>query len=409
MGRAARAIVVGLFALAGCRGGGGAGGAGGGGAGVAGTGSGVGGGGGAAGSAGVPGGNGGAGGTAGAAGRGGDGGTAGAAAGGGGVGGTAGGAGAAGSGGAGGCAFTVAASLSTAIPTVGIVTFATDPPDVTTAEIQFGLAAGGPTMTAPVDLTQPDHRTLLLGMKASGSYVFRIVATAAAAACTSADYTLTTGALSRGVLKVPPTIYDDAGRARGFIVVTALGGLSFVLDADGDPVWWLPSSRPATTRTQMSWDGRDVYLVSMNPGNVERISMDGLDVDGNVSGLAGAHHDLTAIPGGVAALLQVPVDGGIANSLVERSRDGTITTVVADLATLYPASHPNAIHYTPWDDSYTVGDSLATAFVKITRMGELVWQFGGVNPNYPSKLFQGVTPWRVNHGHHSSPTAPSRS
>ena len=63
------------------------------------------------------------------------------------------------------CSFTAEGTLSPAIPTVGIVTWSTTLSPLTSAEIQFGLTAPGSTMTAPVDLTQPNHRTLLLMMK----------------------------------------------------------------------------------------------------------------------------------------------------------------------------------------------------------------------------------------------------
>jgi hypothetical protein len=391
MGRAA-VTIVGLLAIGGCGASGGAhgsaglGGRGGTGEGTSGVGGGAGAGGtDASGSAGA---------TAGAAGS--------AAGGAGGTGGAAGSAtGGAGAAGASGCTFTVDASLSTAISTVGIVTFTTDATNMTAAEIRFGLASGGPTMTAPVDLAQPGHRTLLLGMKVSSTYSLRIVATTGAGTCTSADYTLTTGAAPSVVRLQAPMIDDPARHAHGFIVVSPLGGTSFIIDADGTPVWWTPVPRPEASRALISWDGRDVYLVPMNPGVVFRISMDGSDVDRNVSGLATANHDLTAIPGGVATILSTPrADGTVLNSIVERATDGTITMVVADLATLGPSSHTNSIHYYPWDDSYTIGDSVAASFVKITRKGELIWQFGGTNTIHPSALFQGVSPWNVNHGHH---------
>ena len=88
-------------------------------------------------------------------------------------------AGVTGGGGAGGCTITATSTLGT-IPTVGIVTFTTSATGVTAAEIRFGLLSTGPTMTAPVDLTQASYRTLLLGMKGSSDYVYRIVVTSSA-------------------------------------------------------------------------------------------------------------------------------------------------------------------------------------------------------------------------------------
>lgn len=343
---------------------------------------------------------GGSGGVSGASGAGGAGGVSGAS----GAGGSGGAAGTGGTGGATGCAFTVASSLSPAIPTVGIVTFTTSLAGVSAAEIRFGLAATGPTMTAPVDLTQPGYRTLLLGMKASSGYVFRIVATSAAGTCTSEDYTLTTGALPSGPPTVTATIANAAAHARGFIITTntlAPWVGAYIFDSDGSVVWAAPFPT-LTSRAHMSWDGRDMYMVSENPngpnaGSVGRISMDGMTVDNNLSGVDKvAHHDLTAIPGGIAVLTW----SGAGGSVVERAADGTLTTVV-ELANVYNnAVHSNAIHYAPWDDTYTISDRNANLFVKITRKGQLLWQFGGANPKDATRFFTGLQAWTGNHGHH---------
>jgi len=323
-----------------------------------------------------------------------------------GVGGTSAAGGAGGGGGTSGvvaCMFDVKSSLSTAIPTVGIVTFTTDLAAMTGAEIRFGLASTGPTMTAPVDLARPDYRTLLLGMKGSSPYVFRIVATSAAGTCTSADYTLMTGPVPATVPNRTPTMRDASRQARGFILTSSTSGIGpfFIIDTDGAPVWWMTAPFQGTaTRAHMSWDGNDMYLVWGNAagasGDVARISMDGLTVEQKLSGLNTAHHDLTAIPGGVATL--VTANG---NAVVERSGDGTITTAVPDLAAVYGVGgHVNSIHYDPSDDTYTVGDSGRHLYTKITRKGDMVWQFGGGTANDPSKGFQGVPRWNISHGHH---------
>jgi hypothetical protein len=163
----------------------------------------------------------------------------------------------------------------------------------------------------------------------------------------------------------------------------------------------------------MSWDGKDMYAVAQNSGNttgqgnIARISMDGTEVENNLSGIASAHHDFTVFPGGIAMLLW-SAPGVTNNSVVERASDGTLTTVLADLAAVYTPTasdgtvwfHPNSIHYHPWDDSYTIGDPYPRAYVKITRKGQLVWQFGGSNPKDPGKHIQ-VPAWSgENHGHH---------
>jgi hypothetical protein len=300
------------------------------------------------------------------------------------------------------CTFAVTSSLSAAIPTVGIVTFTTTLAPLSSAEIRFGLASGGPTMVAPVDLAQPDYRTLLLGMKGSARYTFQIAASSATGTCTSGSYSLTTGAVPSAVPTPTTTIVDAAAHARGFIITSrSLGtGWVVIVDADGAPVWWVTSGLGDVDRAHMSWDGKNMYVVGLS-SSPAKISMDGTKIE-TIS--LRAHHDLTAIPGGIATFV-LPLGSSGPNSVVERAEDGTLTTVVADVGSLYNASssfHPNAIHYYPWDDSYTVSDLNASLFVKISRRGELIWQLGGSNPKDASKFFtlQGIAPWVENHGHH---------
>jgi hypothetical protein len=330
--------------------------------------------------------------------------------------GAAGGGGAAGAagnaGGAGGCTITASVTLSSAIPTVAVVTWTTDLESVTSAEIQFGLADhSGPTMVAPVDLTQPGYRTLLLGMKGTHAYAYRIVANSGATSCTSPSHTITTGAVSTDIPQLTTTIMNPAAHDPGFIVTsTGSTGLSqniaYILDADGDPVWWaLAPANPS--RAHMSWDGQEMWMEALNVtnmgGEMRRVSMDGSMTESNISGLSNAHHDFTPLPGnGIAAMLWTASGMNASNALVEVSASGAITTIVPDFSTLYTATafHPNAIHYYPSDDTYTISDRFSSLFVKITRAGELIWQLGGKNPVDPTKFFtvEGAA-WQVNHGH----------
>jgi hypothetical protein len=86
-----------------------------------------------------------------------------------------------GSGGSGGAGlFTITVQLasavkSTAPTTVGIVTWSISVTGITSAHIDFGLDTSY-GMTAPVDLTAANYRTLLLGMKPAMTYHFRVVA-----------------------------------------------------------------------------------------------------------------------------------------------------------------------------------------------------------------------------------------
>jgi hypothetical protein len=242
-------------------------------------------------------------------------------------------------------------------------------------------------------------------MKGSTKYTFQIVARSGGGTCTSGSYALTTGAVPSTVPKpMPATIVDASAHARGFIVTTAFdAGRVIIFDADGAPVWWVTEGLVnLSMRAHMSWDGKNMYVVGLSD-SVDKIAMDGTKIE--VLLPLRAHHDMTAIPGGIAVLALPAVAGG-PSSVVERADDGTLTTVVADLASVYNAVssfHPNAIHYDPRDDTYTVSDLNASLFVKISRRGELIWQLGGSNPKDATKFFQGVAPWKGNHGHHLLP------
>ncbi|HEY7372915.1 MAG TPA: hypothetical protein VIF57_12185, partial [Polyangia bacterium] len=298
------------------------------------------------GSAGSAAGGGGRGGAGGSAGQGGSGGASG------GRGGTTGSAGSLGGSGTGGtvtCTITATSSLATAIPTVGIVTFTTSLASLTGAEIQFGPAATGPTMTAPVDLTQPSYRTLLLGMKGSMAYVFRVVATSSAGTCTSQDYMLTTGAVPSSVPKPTATIMNAATHAKGFMVTSSgiSGTGAWIYDSDGAPVWW--STGPSgTSRIQMSWDGSKMYMMALNvqnsgAGKVNIVNMDGSGAT-TAAGMTTSHHDMTAIPGGFATLLWNSSGIDAPCSMVERADDGTMKTIIANMNTVYNSStwHTNS-------------------------------------------------------------------
>jgi hypothetical protein len=319
--------------------------------------------------------------------------------------------GASGAAGAIACTITATTTLSTAMPNVAIVTWSTDLPNLTGAKIAFAPQAGGTTLWAPVDLTQPAYRTLLLGMKPSTSYGFQIVASTAAGSCTSNVYALTTGALPIAPPTISTTIIDPAAHDRGFIVTSTglSGNTTFIIDPDGAVVW-AASGPNITSRAHLSWDGTRMYMMALNvantdTGEVQVVSMDGTGMT-SLPGLTASHHDLSPIPGGFATLLWTSSGENGPCSMVEYAdATGALTTVVADMGSLYNSTrfHTNSIHYYPTDDTYTLSDREPNLFVKVTRGGQLIWQFGGSNPKDPSKFFSGVPTWMVNHGHQLLP------
>ena len=312
-----------------------------------------------------------------------------------------------GGGGPGGsCTITATTTMGT-IPTVGIVTYTTDLTGLTGGQIDFGLP-GGTMMTAPIDTTQATPKTLLLGMKGGMSYTYRITLKAPSGNCTSKDYTFMTGAVPSSVAKPTVTVMNAAMHDKGFIVTSGglMGTTTEIIDTDGDVVWWA-TGPSQNSRSHMSWDGSHMYMMALNvqnsgSGKVTYLAMDGSG-NTNVTGVAASHHDLTAIPGGFATPLWNTSGIDAPCSLVEFANDTwKTTTVIADMSTVYNSStfHTNAVHYYASDDSYTLGDRNPSLYVKVSRAGALIWQFGGSNPKDATKNFSGVTTWMVNHGHH---------
>lgn len=319
--------------------------------------------------------------------------------------------GGAGAGGEHPCGFEVDATLSSAIPTVGIVTWSVAMQNVDEAHIDFGLTSTGFSLQAPVDLEAPAHRTLLLGMKGERHYSFRIVASAGSETCTSETFALTTGPVANSLPTIRREVLNDGAVAPGFILsTTGLGGrgdgpgpTAFIFDAEGEVVWWTPAPSGAGS-ARMNWEGTEMWISAVNNGGgggeMRRVSMDGLDVEPHVTGLDAAHHDFTVLPGG--SIVTIMHREGGCSRIVQRNPDGTLTDVVENVSTLYEPvrdCHPNAIHYHPEDQSFTLSDRNPNLFVKFSRSGELEWQFGGTNalgPWLPGE-------WKVNHGHHLLP------
>ncbi len=321
-----------------------------------------------------------------------------------------------------GCSFIADSSRSSAIPTVGIVEWSTDLADVVSAQIVYALNGAGANVlnaggVAPVDLEEASHRTLLLGLKGQSTYTFHIEATSSnGTTCTSEDYELTTGAVS-GAPQITRTGGNAAAQAKGFIVTC--GGLNsngpaIIIDADGDVVWWAAAPRDCG-RARMDYEGKNLWMGTLNAqnlnGEMRRVSMDGTDVQNNVSGLSRAHHDFTVVPGGIVAVLAWRGGGtDVESDLLERAPDGTVTTAFGIGSNVYAGGpselgagsntyHANSIQYYAADDSYTIGDRNPNMFVKVTRSGTPVWQLGGNCSGAPAPRCA-TADWDVNHGHH---------
>jgi hypothetical protein len=316
------------------------------------------------------------------------------------------------------CAFTLIENqVSAQIPTVGIVAWALagEPPD--SATIVYRLKHGPASLLnqggeAPVALANADHRTLLLGLKQGRDYTFHIQATRQGATCASPEYALpTTGSLS-GAPKVTVSVAQPEKRAPGFIVTssgTFVPDAAFIIDADGEIVWTFPGPA-STTRAHMDYEGRNMWMIALNVlnegGEMRSVSMDGQQLSMNVAGLDTAHHDFTVMPGGKVAALAWGAPGvdPVGNLLV-RSPDGQVTTAFQIDGRLYASDsfHPNAVHYIPADDSFTIADRNPNVVVKVSSAGVPAWQLGGSCAGAPAGAHCSPQAWQVDHGHHLLP------
>jgi hypothetical protein len=324
-------------------------------------------------------------------------------------------AGSTGSGGAtGDCTITPTFVRSTKIPTVAIVTFTTTFQYPTSAQIDFGLDTSY-GMTAPVDLTKTDYRTVLLGMKPSRSYHVRISVAGASDSCTSGDYIVNSGPLANGLSAPTITTYDAGALAGGFLVTgqysgltlggSATGAPAYILDKDGSYVWWYIAADTDAAGVAMSYDGNYIWINNVNvPNNkatVHRVSMDGMIDEDHSSEFVGLSHQLTVLPDETIAFYAYGSNG--CDDIKLRAPDGTVTTVV-NAKTAHGGAgncHVNAIFYSKDDDTLVFSDLDNNCLTKVTRTGATVWVLNGGVGGIASSFNGGALTWTGGqHGFH---------
>ena len=295
----------------------------------------------------------------------------------------AGGGGATGTGGSGtGTAtFTVQVQLASAVNsaapgTIGIVTWTVNVSALTEAHIDFGLDTSY-GMTAPVDLTLTDHRTLLLGMKPAKTYHFRVVARDASMTYTSADYTVMTGPATTTVSISRFQVMNATTRKRGFIMTSYWSGsgsaVPFIIDGDGEIVWWGrggPSGGIA--RARMSADGKNMWFTSAsNTGQpLQRLTMDTLTAQTYTNVVTS--HDLTAVSGETMAYLDYGERD--CQSIFEIVPSGTTREIFESQGIVNSSGcHGNSLRYSQQEDLYTYSEVSQDVFV-INRAGAVQWR-----------------------------------
>ena len=230
--------------------------------------------------------------------------------------------------------------------TVGIVTWSVEGITPQQAEIRFGLTdAYG--MHAPVDLDETDFRTLLLGMKPDRTYHFQIVVDADGVTYVSDDYTIDTGPATN-LIALTASVENASLHERGYILSTQLqspiddNSVVFILDPDGDLVWWYVSGVGQTSRARLSYNGKSMWLIpdrgALGSAAIQRISLDTLE---STMYDVGASHD--AVPAGQEMLAFIEYGEGDCGSIFELYEDG-YTKEIFESSDLLPGLVPNECH-----------------------------------------------------------------
>jgi hypothetical protein len=303
------------------------------------------------------------------------------------------------------CTITPTASTSTKIPTVGIVTFTTTLASPTSASIKFGLDTNY-GMTAPVDLKQTSYRTLLLGMKPSKTYHYQITVTSSSGSCSSADQMIATGARPNGTAlpTLMVTTNNKAALWGGFLVIGSYQGgtnQSYILDADGDFVWWYATGSDGCG-TRMSYDGQYMWINNANvpdqATHVHRVTMDGLTDTDFSTPFAHLSHQITPLLDGSVAFYTTGSNGCDDIKLFPANGTPTSTaTTVVNARTAHGGTNPchlNNIEYSASDDTLVFSDLDNDVLTKVSKTtGATVWVLngntGGITSTFTGDLWSG--------------------
>lgn len=278
--------------------------------------------------------------------------------------------------------------------TVGIVTWSLADQTIISASIQFGLDESY-GMVAPVDLEVEGLRTLLLGMKPMKTYHLRVVAETTGGSLASKDFTVTTGAAPDELQLGTFDVKNPTGHEPGFIVTSFWRGDSssyiFILDQDGEVVWWYDTGMNGVARARMSADGNNMWMIE--PDNegapIARVSMDTLDAETYAETIGS--HDLTPVSGATMAYLDYGEPD--CNSIFEIDPSGVTKEVWDSAGTAGGMCHGNALRYSKAEDVFTFSDVSTDVWV-VGRDGEFKWGLA-------DKVEGGVATWGgTNHGHH---------
>ncbi|MBN2194022.1 MAG: hypothetical protein JW751_14500 [Polyangiaceae bacterium] len=307
-------------------------------------------------------------------------------------------------------AFTVSDTLSTVIPTVDTVHWSVNVP-IEAAHIDFGRRADDweyqATIGAP---SQSDNRTMLLGMKPSTEYFYRIAVEQDGRTCTSEVRQIVTGEKRNGLPVLETTTPIPDGVSQGFTLACVFGfgfggsgTWSFILDQDGEFVWWYRGSGGEDcVRATMSYDGESMWLANGNvpgpdQGTLTRVRMDGTDEIGYF--VPHRHHDVAVLPDEYVAYFEYEDGDAEGCDVVKELNPATgVSTTVYDVGRANPSfsghCHANAINWWPEQHQYTLSVMYWDSIIAFTRQGVLAWRFGGEISDYAGPS------WSRQHQHH---------
>lgn len=317
--------------------------------------------------------------------------------------------------------FTVDVSLSEKMKTVAIVNW-TLGQEVQSAEIHFGTDAGNLDKVAPVDLSETNFRTLLLGMKQNTTYSFQIFAVSGGTTYESEVLEITTEALAATLPEL--TVIDtDASKLYGGFTINCTGvggigggnvaGTAFIFDRDGDMVWAYPLEDTAVngcSRARMSIDGKYMWV-----GNFSNVSPDGALVRVTMDGLSesapydfpGRHHDFAILPNDHVLIFEQENGGGYADGsegpdiISDMDPETGIATELYHQSTDFTAqiedsngAHTNHIAFVPELNaiSFSMRHSSTVALISYPD-SQVLGVFSGIGDEF------GMS-WDVQHGHH---------
>jgi len=171
------------------------------------------------------------------------------------------------------------------------------------------------------------------------------------------------------------------------------GAPAFILDADGDYVWWYDTGSDVGS-SRMSYDGSHIWLNSVNAGvtgkaNVHRLTMDGLTDEDLSDQFAGQNHQLVVLPDETVAFNAYGANN--CDDIKERRTDGTVTTII-NARTAHGGTgpcHVNNVAYSKEDDTLLFSDLDNQDITKVTRSGHVVWVLNGVGNVFTGDAWKG--------------------